>query len=578
MRLRWLLPLLGLLLLVQSPGWGQSTECYLRGDRFSRIAMGTDTLIVAHNAFTVTCDDGMEVRADSGQANTTTGDLKLVGNVFFTDPAQTLTADEADYSRQTARLHARGNVHLQNRAEGTTLMGPELEYYRANEQREVALVYATLRPTLIMEPRDSVGNPRGSPLTLIGDRVNIIGNDDLTAVGSVLITQDDLTASAEEARYDAATESLELRENALITREGSSISGEVVQARMTEGSLQHVQSRTAARLEGEDLTVAAPEIQLFFERDSLQQVVARVPPEVEGGRARAVSRTFRTEADSIDARFMDGTLNVVYAIGAARGETIDTTMAGAETLEMAPLPEVQPGAIPGLSVDPSVATPGDAVEASEDEPPVAPGGRAPVAMQDSVGPAGETPPPSTEQIAAIISSDWIRGDTIIALFTTPDSSGETGDGVEPVEGAPADPDAAAAVPAPSDCQAEPCPPSPAPSGERETPQLRKLIAQREAQSFYRVASDNPATPDCRNLSFLVGDEIELDVVDGELEVATVRGLEQGLYLEANNCVASPAPADEPGGEGDGTTPEGDDTPEPAAASPLLETAMIHSRE
>src|SRR5690606_26780504 len=161
------------------------------------------------------------------------GEVQLVGNVYFNDAVQTLTADEAQYSRDTGRLYARGNVDLVNRDEGTRLTGPELEYYRASEEREEALVFATQRPTLVMEPRDSAGNPRGSePLTLIGDRVNIVGDNDLTAAGNVLITQEDLTATAEEANYDSTNETLELRQNALINREGSSISGEVVQARL----------------------------------------------------------------------------------------------------------------------------------------------------------------------------------------------------------------------------------------------------------------------------------------------------------------------------------------------------------
>src|SRR5690606_31776664 len=106
----------------------------------------------------------------------------------------------------------------------------------------------------------------------------------------------------------------------------------------------------------------------------------------------------------------------------------------------------------------------------------------------------------------------------------------------------------------------------------DTPQLRKLIARRNAQSFYRLASENPADPGCRNLSFLVGAEIELDVAEGELEVANVRGLEQGLYLEANNCASTP-PAGEPVDE-DGA-PNGDGTPpDPVATPPLLDAAMV----
>src|SRR5690606_18475801 len=115
-------------------------------------------------------------------------------------------------------------------AERKILRGPELEYFRENESRPEALIFATQRPTLILEPSVGDGDAPedAEPLTLIGDRVDIVGNDDLTATGDVVITRSDMTATAEEAHYDAGAESLELRQDALISREGYSLVGEVI--------------------------------------------------------------------------------------------------------------------------------------------------------------------------------------------------------------------------------------------------------------------------------------------------------------------------------------------------------------
>lgn len=545
----------------------QTVFCNFQGDSVSNMDMGGGvTILLLQSPFVATCDDGTELRANSGQVNQSVGEMQLVGDVFFRDVTRRLTADDATYNRETGRLYAHGNVVLVDETEERrTLSGPELEYFRENETRPEALVYATQRSTLVMEQRPAADDTTAAePLTLVGDRIDIVGSNDLTAVGNVVLTQADLTATAEEARYDATGESLELRLNARIEKEAYSLLGQVIQAQLSDGALQHIHSRTAARLDGEDLVVAAPDIQLFFVGDTLQQVIAKVTPDEVEQRARAASRTFRVEADSVDAMFDAGVLTTVYAIGAARGETVDTTLAGADARPLLPMVAVEASTVPQLSVDSSDVVQGGAAvqepvgaqggevagNAAADGPPVEPGGGA------GSGGAG----PSPEMIRSVTESDWIRGDTIIAYFVTGDSAGAPispsessldaaeESGTELSEGetvaAPADDPAVEerADPVVAECGAEPCPEDPT-GEEDDSPQLRRLVARREAQSLYRLASERGSNPACRDLSFLVGAEIELDVVNGELEVANVIGLEQGFYLEATNCAPPPAPGD-----------------------------------
>ncbi|MEX0912527.1 MAG: hypothetical protein WD031_03775, partial [Gemmatimonadota bacterium] len=281
-------------------------------------------------------------------------------------------------------------------------------------------------------------------------------------------------------------------EAAVIESEENDRAGEVVQALLADGSIQHVHARTNAWLQGEDLRVTAPDLQLFFEADLLQRAIAVVPAGSDEDRAVALSRTFRMEGDSLDAIFTDQQIERVHAVGDAHGETIDTIQSAA------------PAAGDVAARD----TPADSVAAAE--------------------PAARVP-----------SSDWIQGDTITGFFAlaeqetspAPVDTDPDRNTVDAVEGGEED--------------------------EEPRVELTRLLARGSAQSLYRMTPserrDDPSAP--KNLNFLVGDEIDLDLSDGELQVATVVGLRQGVYLEA---LTEPAP--------DGSDAEPLD-PESAPATP-----------
>lgn len=439
-------------------------------------------LIILHDPFTVLCDDGAELRATSGRLNQASRELHLVGNVFFEDADRRLTADEATYNSLAGRLWATGNVVFVNEAERSTLRGPELEYFRAGDERPVAEVLATRRPTITMEP--AADSEDGEPLNLVADRVLILGEDDLSAFGSVVITRADLEATSEEAQYNSTSEDLELRQNARIRNDEYNLTGEVIQARMADGSLEHVHSRTDATLEGEEMFVSAPDLQLFFAADSLQRAVAVVPDSENRGRALARSRNFELQADSIDAAFTDQQIREVYAVGHARAETQDTTAVHAQ-----------------------VAAPADSASLPQGSP----------------GP--DLPP--------ILATDWVLGDTVIGYFepVTPAASVDSLVIGEPVER----------------------------EGPENRVDLRRLIAIGSAQSLYRMTPEDQIDGARKNVNFLVGQRIELELLEGELAVATVTGLERGVYLEAT-APPLPAAADSASSSGEPVPPLPTDLP------------------
>ena len=438
---------------------GQEVLCDINapGRTEQRVEVG-DTVIVLYDAFTVTCEDGARLEANSGRLFQANRELHLVGDVFFRDAARTLSAGEATYNAGTGRLWAIDEVVFENLEDRSTLRGPELEYLRATEFRPVAFVDATRRPTLTLPAGD---DPEAEPLELTGDRVTIEGDDDLNAVGDVVITRTDLNASAEEAHYNSTTEELELRRDARIVSEEFLLAGDLVRARLIAGSIEEVRSTTNARLEGEDLEVTAPELHLFFAADLLERAVAWSMEE-DGERANAISETFALVADSIDAGFIEQRVDIVHAIGNARGETIDT-----------------------LAVEPG---PFDF--------------RLPAAEPDTIAPGEVTAPPGERP--GILASDWIIGDTITGYF-----------GPEDVALAAADTAGVAEVAA---------------EGEPEIV-LHRLLARGSAQSLYRMTPQGESVSSRPNVNFLVGEEIELELSRGELQVASVEGLQRGLYLE-----------------------------------------------
>jgi lipopolysaccharide export system protein LptA len=468
------LPLV-LLLLGVNPSAAQERVCNFEAvGRTEQIDQGGSPLILLHDPFTVRCTDGAVLRANSGRLIQAIRELYLSGDVYFQDAEQTLTAEEATYNSGTGRLRATGNVEFVDRSEGTTLRGPELLYDRATDDRPEAHVTATGRPTLTMRRSDD--GPDAEPIELVADRVFMVGRDDLSAFGAVVVTRTDFRATGGEARYDAAIEELEMRQDARVTSEEYELAGEVVRARMAEGAVEWVHARTRAALRGEDLLVTAPDLEIFFESQAMQRAIARSPDGVEGGRPRATSRTFEIEADSLDATFVEDRLDQVHAVGSARGESVDT---------------VSSALAPTVAADPSASL-DLADEAREDD------------VEDREALAA----------APLGTTDWIRGDTVIAYFVpAPQPDGEA-EGGDLSIGADDDGEEGAAS---------------------RAVELSRLTAMGSAQSLYRMRADGePAgSTERRNLNFLVGDAIELVLEDGELSVANVTGLRRGIYLEAN---------------------------------------------
>jgi lipopolysaccharide export system protein LptA len=467
--------LAGLILAPELRAQAEPGQCnILENRRIERRIEAGVPMIYVTGPFLIRCPGGEELRALEGTVNEWTREILLTGNVFFQDPTRTLTAQEATYWANLGRLYATGNVVFTDRQEGSTIRGPELEYFRAMEGRPEPQVNAGQRPHLTLQPREA--SESAEPLEIDADRLSIIGQNDLSAYGNVIIRRSDLDATAGEAHYDGGAEVLDLQQNARIRSEEFDLTGETVRARMPDGGLEHVIARTDAALVGEELRVTAPELQLFISGELLQRAVARTGVDPQGnrtGRAIATARAFRLEGDSIDALTPGQRVDQVIAIGRARGESIDTTRSDA-----GPAPADSLAALVPADVDTIAAT--------------------------------DTVTSRSAGVLAAIDRDWIVGDTIIGYFEYPTAPRDTA--------AIEDPAATEDLPAVGD-------------DEQPDAELRRLVARGMAQSLYRTEPEAGSQSDRRGINYLAGETIELTFEEGELQVARVDGLRRGLYLD-----------------------------------------------
>ncbi|HEX2189642.1 MAG TPA: OstA-like protein [Longimicrobiaceae bacterium] len=373
---RLLLLPLALLCALPAAAAAQAGSCVLVENRFvNRQDMGGGYVVLSvAGPLRVECDGGTTLRADSATVYSASNEVQLFGNVDYRDPTRTLTSNYATYSSAMGRLYATGNVVFTDVTRGSTLRGPELEYFRAMQGRPQPQVNAGQRPHLTIVPSGSAENRE--PLQVDGDRITSVGENFFSASGNVVIHRSDLDATAAEATHDGAAQTLNLRGNARIRGERFDLIGETVDATLPQNRLERVVARRDAELVSDRLRVDGPEIHLFFQDDLLQRLVTRGPAGAgagEGAQARPLvaATGLLLEADSVEAVLPGQVLERVYAVGRAHAETVDT--AG--------------------------------------RPPAPTGPRARLAKQERPGEPGVTR-----------DRDWVLGDTIVGYFVRKDSA------------------------------------------------------------------------------------------------------------------------------------------------------------
>ncbi|HEY0035195.1 MAG TPA: OstA-like protein, partial [Longimicrobium sp.] len=311
----------------------QANSCLLERQQGNWTAVGdpANRVISADGPLLVRCAGGEELRSDSAVIYQAMNEVHLFGKVDYQDATRTLTSDRAIYNSGTGRLYATGNVVFTDKARGSTLRGPELEYYKAMPGRPDAQAIATQRPHLTLVPQAKNGERR-DPLEIDGDRITSTGDKFMTAEGNVVIVSKDANSTAATAFYDATAERMELRTSARVRNPRYELQGEYIESTLRDGKLTRVLARTNARLDSERLDVNGPQLQMFFENDKLSRVISGHELQAtrdtsKASRSTALASGFRLEADSLEAMMPAQELREVHAVGAAHGESWDTLAA-----------------------------------------------------------------------------------------------------------------------------------------------------------------------------------------------------------------------------------------------------------
>jgi lipopolysaccharide export system protein LptA len=466
----------------------QTTTCDamdVPGNQTDFLNRGTpQEIVVITGGAHLVCSGGRVIRAQQATVSRASQTINLFQNVRVDDPAHTLQADQATFFSQTRRLSATGSVVVTDRNTGSIIRGDQLEYYQQTPERPQSRIETTVRSGLaraiLFRAAGTGAVPGAARDSTIVDalQITIIGEETFRAIGQAVMTRDSMVATGYTIGYEQDTGTMSVAGGGRVQLPRQELRGDSIDARVgADDELEEVLTRHGAHLISEEMQVRAPAIRLMFEGGGVSRMVAMGWPAVQGvapgPRPRVEAEEFVMESDSIDALAPGQQITEVVAIGDAFGERITP-----DSL-LALLPEGTP-----------------------------------------------------EQLA-LISTDWMRGDTVRAYFGPADGTPESGRGVA-ADTAGVDPvaaDTAAAAVAPADARpatgAEP-------AGERV---MERLTASGSpARSVYRMRDEN--APEAKlSINYLTASRIDVRFANGTVAVVSAEGDATGIYLQPG----APAP-------------------------------------
>lgn len=266
-----------------------------------------------------------------GQDNTITADsaeyygdlsvLFLLGNVRYSETRAKVNSQRMTYFQLEDRLHAEGNVDVRLES-GTTMRGPNADYYRVSPSRALARTEASGRPRMSLVQKSTSAEPP-APVDVVANRIVAEGDELVYASGQVEITRPDVIAKADSAFLDGGREFARLMRTPSIDSRGDrpfTLSGGVIDLFSRNRELERVLATPDGHVLSQDLELVADSVDLRIGGRRLQRVMAWGP-----SRARALSPEREIVADSIDALMPGQRVREVRAFGGAYAtSTTDT--------------------------------------------------------------------------------------------------------------------------------------------------------------------------------------------------------------------------------------------------------------
>lgn len=368
---------------------------------------------------------GNRLLADSAEHHESRGELILINRVRYSEPRMTMQSDRMVYYTNEERLFATGSVRGMS-DNGTRFTGPQFEYFRAKPGfRATPIWRAPGRPRIRMAPTDSVPA-----------RAIVLGEPPDERGDSTDLVADFIHSENDSLVWAVGKVVIERRDLTATSDSASLDRGSEFARLMREPRIVGTGERP--------YSLVGTRIDLWSKDQQLERVLA-------AGAARVESDSLTLVSDTIDMRMRDRRMERVFAWGGRARATTATQEMEADSLDM----------------------------------------RMPGQHLSEVHALGKAVAFSAVDTARIESADrdWIRGDTLVALFDTVTAADTT---------------------------------------ERTT--MREVTATGNASAFYQLAQagETKALP---NISYNRGRVIAVHFEDGEVQRVDVREKASGMFLE-----------------------------------------------
>lgn len=404
-----------------------------------RLPSGEANTFMGGGSITMRCPSrGITLIADSVEQYGDERRIFMLGNVRYREPRLSVSSDYLTYFLGDERVVAAGSV-VATMPSGSTLRGPQAEYRRAVPRvRDVSELYSTGRPTVTIVPERARGGRAAGP-----------------------------TRAADESPTTVTANVLYVRGDSLLYASGqvdivrSDFAADADSVFMNTGTeyMRLMRDPEIRGREGRPFTLTGNLIDVYSRARDLERVVSR-------GNATAESDGLTLIADTIQFRVAEDLLQAAYAWGSTR----------------------QPEAV---SLTQRIRA--DSIEVQMPQQRVR--------TMSAVGKALAEATPDTVQFITS-EKDWLRGDTIIAMFDT----------------------------------------VPASPGDSARAQIRELIAFVGARSYQHMAPRDTSLR-CPAISYLRGDSLRATFDSGKVrtvEVVKASAESGGIIAEPDSSCRSGA--------------------------------------
>lgn len=413
------------------PAAGSPTLCNFTSDRFSSDSVpGVGQVSFWGGNVVIRCPR-RQITLHGDSAESFPDHYQLVAHTSADEPRFHVTADFLNYFPNDERVVAVGNVNAKTTS-GSTLVGPQAIYFRqAPKIRPREQMSAILRPTITIIQHDSTGK-LAPPMTVIADHVFMDGDSLVYGGGRVEITRptDDLKDTALTATGDSA----------FIDQ------GKETMRLMRNPKLVGKRDRP--------FTLTGLLIEMFSSNKKLSRVLSR-------GDAKAVSDSMTLTSDTIDLRVRNDLLQRAFAWSSVNRAHV---------------------------VSPSQNMVADSLDV------IMPAQQIQLVHALRKAFAQGRPDTSKFKVDKPDTTDWLRGDTIVAHF---DTAART------------------------------------PKDTSKTPRVRQLVALGHASSLYHLTPSD-TTQHKASINYVTARDITVSFTPDSQKVATVTTVDSvsGVFIEA----------------------------------------------